>query len=120
KRAGRVADDSQDLGSRGLLLKRFTQLVEQAGIFVGDNGLRGEKLDQLDLLGGGGANLLTKKRHLARQNVVLDHRYHEYCPDAAEFNARNCQRVAVKVGLICKKVGNVDYLAGLDDTAHWS
>src|SRR5262249_62158000 len=31
KIAGRAADDTEDLRGRGLLLKRFAQLVEQAG-----------------------------------------------------------------------------------------
>ena len=38
----RPADDLEHVGSSGLLLKRFTQLVEQARILDGDDGLRGE------------------------------------------------------------------------------
>ena len=51
---------------RGLLLQRFgeivgalAQLVEQARVLDGDDGLRGEVLHQLDLLVGEGAHLLV-------------------------------------------------------------
>src|SRR5262245_52832750 len=50
--AGRTADDAEHLRSRGLLLKRLAQLVEQARVLDGDDGLRREVLDQLDLLVG--------------------------------------------------------------------
>src|SRR5215510_13419282 len=42
----RTADDLEHVGSRGLLLKRLPQLVEQACILYGDNSLCGEILDQ--------------------------------------------------------------------------
>src|SRR6266567_4063541 len=55
----RAADDLEDLGGRGLLLQRFTQLaaaglhlVEQANILDRDHRLVGEGRDQLDLLIG--------------------------------------------------------------------
>ena len=49
---GRAADDLEHVGGGGLLLERFTQLVEQARVLDGDDGLSGEVLDQLDLLIG--------------------------------------------------------------------
>ena len=49
---GRAADDLEHVGGGGLLLQRLAQLVEQAGVLDGDDGLRGEVLDQLDLLVG--------------------------------------------------------------------
>ena len=55
----RIADDLQHLGRRGLLLQRFgqvvctlAQLVEQPRVLDGDDRLRGEVPDQLDLLVG--------------------------------------------------------------------
>ena len=42
---GRAADDLEHVGGRGLLLQRFSraaQLVEQAGVLDGDDGLVGE------------------------------------------------------------------------------
>ena len=42
--ARRAADDLQHLRGRGLLLQRFAQLVEQAGVLDGDDGLGGEVL----------------------------------------------------------------------------
>ena len=40
----RAADDLEHVGGGGLLLQRFAQLVEQARVLDGDDGLRGEVL----------------------------------------------------------------------------
>src|SRR5262249_42685825 len=40
--AGRTRDDAQHFRGRGLLLQRFAQLVQEAGVLDGDDGLRGE------------------------------------------------------------------------------
>ena len=40
----RAADDLEHVGGGGLLLERFAQLVEQARVLDGDDGLRGEVL----------------------------------------------------------------------------
>ena len=42
---GRAADDLEHVGGGGLLLQRLAQLVEQARILDGDDGLTGEVLD---------------------------------------------------------------------------
>ena len=62
----------------GLLLQGFaqivralTQLVEQAGVLDGDDGLRGEILDQLDLLVGERPHLLAVDTNGADQLVSL-------------------------------------------------
>ena len=52
QRAGRRADDAQHVGRRGLLIERFPQFAEQSRVFDGDHGLRGEVLDEIDLLVG--------------------------------------------------------------------
>jgi len=39
---GRAANDLEHVGSRGLLLERLAQLVEQPRVLDGDNGLVGE------------------------------------------------------------------------------
>ena len=39
---GRAADDLEHVGGGGLLLQRFAQLVEQAGVLDGDDSLGGE------------------------------------------------------------------------------
>jgi hypothetical protein len=53
----RAADDLEHVGSGGLLLQRFSQLVEQPSVLDGDDGLVGEVRHQLDLLVGERANL---------------------------------------------------------------
>src|SRR5262249_39468450 len=47
---GRAADNLEHVGGGGLLLQRFAQLVEKAGVLDGDDGLGGEALNQFDLL----------------------------------------------------------------------
>ena len=54
---GRTADDLEHVGGGGLLLQQFAQLVEQAGVLDGDDGLCGEVRDQLDLLVAEGPDL---------------------------------------------------------------
>src|SRR5262249_23204385 len=44
---GRPADYLEHVGGRGLLLQRLAQLVEEARVLDGDDGLAGEVLDQL-------------------------------------------------------------------------
>ena len=46
---GRAADHLEHVGGGGLLLRAIAQLVEQAGILDGDDGLGGEVLEKLDL-----------------------------------------------------------------------
>jgi hypothetical protein len=60
---GRAADDLQHVGGGGLLLQGFAQLVEQARVLDGDDGLIREGFKQSDLplgeelrLGAAGAN----------------------------------------------------------------
>src|SRR5215469_14780827 len=47
---GRRANDAQHIRCCRLLLQRLAQLVEQARVLDGNDGLRGEVLDQFDLL----------------------------------------------------------------------
>src|SRR5262249_10588894 len=47
---GRAADDLEYVGGGGLLLQRLAQLIQQACIFDGNDGLFGEIRNQLDLL----------------------------------------------------------------------
>ena len=54
---GRAADHLEHVGGGGLLLQRFAQLIEQARVLDGDDGLGGEVRDQLDLLVGNGPHL---------------------------------------------------------------
>ena len=47
---GELEMNLQHVSGGGLLQQRFAQFVEQARVFDGDDGLRGEVLDQCDLL----------------------------------------------------------------------
>ena len=67
-----------------MLLKRFPQLVEQAGILDGDDGLVGEIGDQRDLLVGEWANFLAIDDDSADHLVLTTHRYGDVRPRTAE------------------------------------
>jgi hypothetical protein len=55
----RATDHLQHIGGGGLLLERFAQLAEQAGVLDRNYGLRSEVLDQLDLLVSEETNFLS-------------------------------------------------------------
>src|SRR5262249_35429549 len=57
---GRATDDLQHVGGGGLLLQRLAQLVEQARVLDGDDGLTRETCEQRDLLVGEGPDFLAK------------------------------------------------------------
>ena len=57
---GRAADHLEHVGGGGLLLQRFAQLVEQAGVLDGDDSLLGEIGHQFDLLVRERSDLLAK------------------------------------------------------------
>jgi hypothetical protein len=47
---GRAADHLEHVGGRRLLLQRLAQLVEQARVLYGDDGLLSEVAQELDML----------------------------------------------------------------------
>jgi hypothetical protein len=57
--ARRTGNDTQHFRSRRLLLQRFAQLVEQARILDGDDGLSRKILEQRDLFVAEWANFLA-------------------------------------------------------------
>ena len=79
--AGRAADNLQYFRGRCLLLQRLaqiigalTQLVEQARVLDGDDGLIGEIRDEFDLLVSEGADLCAIDGDSADEFVILEHR----------------------------------------------
>ena len=90
----------------------FAQLVEQAGVLDGDDGLVGEILDQLDLLVGEGTDLLPVNRERPDQVVFLEHRHDEKRPNATKLDAGDNLWFALGVPWVCREVGDMDYLLG--------
>src|SRR5262249_17132582 len=84
---GRAADDLEHVSSGGLLLQGLAQLVEQTGVFDGDDGLGGKIADQLDLLVGERSDLLAVDGDRAYQLVLLEHRDHKQGPNTSEFHS---------------------------------
>ena len=75
------------------IVRALAQLVEQAGVLDGDDGLRGEILDQLDLLVGERAHLLAINGDPADQLVLLEHGHGEHGASAGHFNERHHRRL---------------------------
>ena len=69
------------------------QLVEQARVLDGDDGLSGEVRDQLDLLVGERTDLLAVDGDRTDQLVVLEHRHDQQGPSAAELGERRPPRI---------------------------
>src|SRR5262249_16020518 len=106
----RRADDLEYLRGRGLLFQRLAQLVEQPCVLDGNDGLRSEVLDQLDLLVGEGLDFLTEHVDRADQLIVLEHRNGQYGPITAEFDGRDDKWLAIDVGLHHPGVSDLGYL----------
>src|SRR6516165_2156665 len=100
------SDHAEDLACRGLLLQRLakisgalTQLVEQARILDGDDGLIREGLDQRELLGGEGSNLRPPHRNRANEDTFATHRHAKKRPDTATFRSLGVNGTPVRIGL---------------------
>src|SRR5262249_15437205 len=72
--SGRTRDDAQYFRCCGLLTKCLAQFVEQPGVLDGDDGLRGEALDQRNLLVTERSRLLAVDVEYPDQRVLLEHR----------------------------------------------
>src|SRR5262249_57999613 len=113
----RTADDLKNLGGRSLLRQRLAQiictlpqLVEEPRVLDGDDGLRGEVLDKLDLLVGEGLDFLTEHIDRANQPTGLDHRNGQYGPITPEFDGRDDKRIANNVRLHQPGFNDLRYL----------
>src|SRR5262245_6724540 len=71
---GRSADDLEHVGGGGLLLERLAQLVEQTGVFDGDDRLLRKIAYQLDLFLAERPHLLAVNADDADRLIFLDHR----------------------------------------------
>ena len=71
--------------------KRFAQFAEQPRVLDGDDGLRGEVRDQLNLLVGERTNFLAVDGDDADQIIFLEHRNGKHSAHAGEFSDRRLQ-----------------------------
>ena len=97
---GRPADHLEDVGGRGLLLQGFTQLIEQARVLDGDDGLGGEVLHQLDLLVVEFPNFLTVNENCPDDLAIPEHRHAE-----RRTGTRQLGQASIAVSLISLNVG---------------
>src|SRR5262249_54120803 len=107
--AGRAGNDAQYLRRRGLLLQRFPQFIKQPRILDGDDGLRGEILDQIYLLIVEGSDLLPIDSDSANQVVLLEHRHDQKRPSSGNLGNR-------LIGIFRSDVGDVCDLPRVSDT----
>ena len=105
----RATDDLEHVGSGGLLLQRFAQLVEQPRVLDGDDGLGGEVLDQLDLLVGEGTDLLTIDENAPISSLSLSIGTTRRVRAPAVFSDGDVTRTS-EILLIRQNVCDVDYL----------
>src|SRR5262245_31308178 len=105
-----AADDSEHVGSGGLLLKGLAQLVEQARILDRDHSLTGEARNKLDLLVGEGPYLAAIDSNGADQLVVFQHRHDKIRASSPNFHKCNARWLTLGIGGLGGDVGNVDGL----------
>src|SRR5215471_4964823 len=115
--AGRTADDTEHLRGRGLLLQRLAQLVEQARVLDGDDGLAGEISNKVNLLLVERTDLLAVNAERTNQLVLFEHRYCEYSPCAAvnDDSRRGIGWWDIHVILFGANIGDMDRMLGLSD-----
>src|SRR5215208_335180 len=113
---GRAADDLEHVSGGGLLLQGFSQLVEQARVLDGNDGLGSEVRSKFDLLVGERPHLLATDADGADQLVVLEQRDGQYGAVAAQIDAGADEWLTVHVGLCRLRVVDLDRLSGRDDT----
>src|SRR5262249_39047154 len=112
---GRRANDAQHIRCCRLLMQRFPQLVEQARVLDGDDGVVSEVLHQLDLPIGERADDLPVNAESADQLTIFEHRYGDHRPIAGEFGGGNDRWITLDVGLHPPNVGDLDNLFGSGD-----
>src|SRR5262249_48983366 len=97
KLAWRRADDLQHLGCGSLLLKRFTQFIEQARVLDGDDSLRREIFYQFNLFLCEWKHLLTVDGDRADKFAYLEHWNDNQSSYASDFDGGDRQRIASQV-----------------------
>src|SRR5262245_57154852 len=92
------------------LLVQLVEIVEQPRVLDGDDGLRSEVLDQIDLLIGERPHLLSVDHDYTEHFVFLEHGHRKHCASTCEPKEGKPLRI---VG-ICRlrlNVGNLDWLS---------
>ena len=112
-RLGHFAERAQLTDRAAKLIGALAQLVQQARVLDGDDGLGGEVRDQRDLLVGKGTNFLAVQGERTDQFVLLQHWDSQNRPHTSKFDGCNDSRIALlKVGLVCRKIGDVNHRFG--------
>src|SRR5262245_44967219 len=96
------------VGGGGLWLERLPQLVKQPDVLDGDDGLRGEILDQICLLIVEGSDLLAIDSDRTNQVILLEHRHDQKRPSSGNLGNR-------LIGIFRSDVGDVCDLPRLSD-----
>src|SRR6516165_8362933 len=114
--ARRRTNDAQDFRRRRLLLQGFPQFVEQPRVLDGNDGLRGEVLDQLDLFVGEGLNLCAVELNDTKQLLLLQHRDAQHRACTSELNNR-CLHGIGRIARHLLYVSYLDHLLGFQYAA---
>src|SRR5262245_18695765 len=115
KVAWRAGDDLEHVGGGGLLLQRFAQLIEQSRIFNRDNRLRGEILNQCDLLIGEWLHLLAIDGDCPHQLVLFEHWNDEERTSTGALDELDKSWVAFEIGWCHPDVSNMNGFLGSAD-----
>ena len=96
------------------------KLMEQAGVFNRNDGLRCKIRHQFDLLFGEGAHFLPVDGKNTNQLVLLEHWYVQQRAETTEFNGGHKNRRALDICRLRLDVDNMNCLLRLSDTTKGS
>src|SRR5262249_46769259 len=106
--------------ARRLLLKRLAQLVEQAGVLDGNDGLGGKVLHQLDLLIGEGPDFLAVDSNRTEQIIFPEHWHYEQRSGTPDLRQRPKRPEASNVCLFFTDIRDMYYFFSLGKTVEGS
>jgi hypothetical protein len=115
--ARRGIDDLQDFGGRGLPLQRFAGLGQEPRILHGNDRLRGEVLQQRDLLVREGPYLLPVDHERPEKVVILAQRHGKESTAATQFNSSAAECIARQVRFFLRSVGDMHHGLSTQQTA---
>ena len=116
----RAANNLEHIGRGGLLLQRFTELVEQPRVLDGDDCLRSEVPDEFDLLFGKCTDFLPEDNHRPDKLAILEQWHGDNGASARKRYRANMKRTAFSVCILQSGIGDLDRLLSAKDAAKGS
>src|ERR1051326_7059353 len=113
----RAADDLQDVTGRSLIFEGLARFSDEPRVLHGDNCLRGEALDQRDLLFGKRANFLSEEPKNAYNSTVLNERHAQGRASTTKLDDSPGVRFMGFIEARCRDIAELHMTVVLSDTS---